>query len=159
MYYIKRSEYFGGTAPGCEPCDVSSDPPCVCLCSLEEVRQLVCHSAVREKLWMGLEAFLVRAQAARHFSHLNLAGAIVSSVARPREIETYLQPRAPYGAAAFEAMTPLLEVGLDEIRRRYRVRLRFWIDGVPAGLRGFRGAVVAEPPREGIVRVPLVGGP
>lgn len=157
MYYFKGVENPGESLGGCltGSCDLESAASCICLCSLDEVRRLVCHNPAREKLWLRLEAFLARTRATEHFSHLNLVGSFVSSVARPREIEVYLQTRAPYGPAALAAMEPLIDLGLQEIYLRYRVRLRFWVEGTPPGLCGFRNAIVSHPARRALVRVPL----
>jgi len=153
MYFLQSDER--PQWAGNECCDLEWQAACTCLCTLDEVRQLVCSNLQREKLWLGLESFLVRTQAGMRFSHLNLAGAFASRVEHPREIELFLQTRASYGPAALAAIAPLLELGLDEIYRNYRIRLGFWIEGAPKEMCGYRNAISSMTMRRDIVRVPL----
>jgi hypothetical protein len=132
---------------------------------MEEVRQLVCTGREREKMWMGLQSFLVHANVAANFSHLNLVGPFISRHRRPRAIDLVLQTRAPYGPAAFAALHPFFAFGLAEIRQRYGVRLHFWIEGAPPSLRFMGGhrsqaswAALPRLIRRGIVCIELEAG-
>jgi hypothetical protein len=163
MFYYKESVPVEEVR--CEPAEAGPARPAVYVCSLPEVRQLVCSSPGREKMWLRLESFLARTNPGPSFSHLNLIGPFVSSRDHPREIDAVLQTRAFYGAAAFAALQPFFTLGLDEIRERYGIRLRFWIEGAPLGLRFIRGHGTVGAPssmpglhelmRQGIVRVEL----
>ena len=105
--------------------------------SLSSLQTLVCTNTHRRALWEKIDRFIAWAPLAQ-FSHLYFTGAMLSSEERPPHTDLILKTKDPYGPASFAAMEPFFSAGLGEIRTRYAINLRFWIENAPAQLADYR---------------------
>ena len=151
MFYFKSTDDFDKDPQVLAGVVLEERLPVVHCFAWGEVRQMICHCSARKNLWLRLEGFLARMQAGNAFSHVNLVGDFISNCDRPREIEAYLQTRSAHGPATFAAIQPMIDLGLDTIRRSYGLRLGFWVEGAPVGLNFADGPAGFEK----IVQLPL----
>ncbi len=133
----------------------------------EAVLERFSSGAARKVLCHRLQKFLLLVIDTNSCSHAYFSGDFVTAAPAPKEIEVTLQTRAPYGPDAFQAIEPLVALGLDKILEKYAVRLQLWCRGLPQGIEDFHDylgqarATAASTPgiaggvKRGIVRITL----
>ena len=105
---------------------------------LAQLQERFAINPSRILLWDRLRDFLSWAVSTEHFSAAYLDGGFITDKALPEDIDVILQTKAPYGAAAFQAMEPFFALGVETIYQKYSVHLPFWCEGFPGGMSDFR---------------------
>ena len=104
----------------------------------ELVIQRFATNSVRRTLCQRLQRFLLLVIDGRSCSHAYISGEFTTDETYPKEIEVILQTRDKYGPEAFQAIEPIVSLGLDTIHEKYSVRLHFWCEGFPKGINDFQ---------------------
>lgn len=104
----------------------------------ELVIQRFATNSIRRTLCQRLQRFLLLVIDSKSCSHAYLSGEFTTANASPKEIGVILQTRDKYGPEAFQAIEPILSIGLETIYEKYSVRLHFWCEGFPEGINDIR---------------------
>jgi hypothetical protein len=105
----------------------------------EAVLERFSGGATRKALCNRLQRFLLLVIDTNSCSHVYLSGDFVTRANAPKEIEVTLETRSGYGPDAFQAIEPLVALGLDTILKKFSVRLQFWCRGFPKSIDDFYG--------------------
>jgi hypothetical protein len=135
--------------------------------TLDHLKERFVTNLNRTLLWDRLQNFLLWAVSTGKFSQAYINGGFITNKAAPEDVDVILQPNAPYGVEALQAMEPFFAMGIDAIYETYSVHLHFWCEGFPGGMSDFRRFFqylrpqdaaplgLREDARKGIVRISL----
>jgi hypothetical protein len=114
-------------------------PPGIHDSTLAEVEERFVWTGRRKELWRNFTNFLDRLRPNNSEFHcVYLDGGFVTQKLEPEDLDAILQPKAAWGTAALEAMSPFFQQGLDEIYKKHKIHLHFWCEGCPGGMSDFR---------------------
>jgi hypothetical protein len=107
-------------------------------CTLETLQKLTFTNLHRQYLGGRLLNFLRWPLGLGTFEQVYIGGGFISNSPFPQDIDLVLEPKYPYGPAAFAALEPFFAKGLDNILNDYSVHLHFWVQGAPIAIVDFR---------------------